>query len=340
LVVEETDLQIPGRGFPFKFTRVYRSQYNYNGVLGHNWDFNYNRRLLLPSLDSETQDILLCSGFARVDRYRFDEVNERYVSPRRLYNELSRNEDGGFTLRERDGFRTNFDDAGVMISQVDRNGNNMEFLYNDLGQLDEVVDTLGRSIRFEYYEEGRLHRVIDFTGRDVVYAYDDRGDLRAVASPIVTGTSTGNDFSEGKIVRYDYSFGFDEQANPLNRFLNHNLVGIADPKGQRYLVNTYGNDPGSYSFDRVIRQRSGNENQFYSFIYAELNADSMESSPNLPRNQTTVIDRNGNRHVTTHNAFGRALTERVFTNRNINPDDADVFVTQHAYNGDGCLRLR
>ena len=337
LVVEETDLQIPGRGFPFKLTRVYRSKYNYNGILGHNWDFSYNRRLLLPALDSQDQDVLLCSGFARVDRYRFDEAGNRYVSPRRLYNQLTMNEDGSFSLRERDGFRTNFDSTGVMVSQVDRNGNTMEFNYNNLGQLEEVIDTLGRSIRFSYYDEGRLHRVTDFSGRSIVYAYDDRGDLRAVASPIVSGTSTGNDFPDGKIVRYDYSFGFDEQADPRNRFLNHNLIGITDPKGQRYLVNTYGTNPESYNFDRVIRQRSGSENQFFTFLYEEMNPGSGSDAPDVPRNRTTVIDRNGNRRITTHNAFGRALVERVQTNRGVNPDDPDDFVTEHTYNGDGEL---
>src|SRR5262249_46046657 len=42
-----TDVSIPGRGFDLTFTRTYRSDVQHAGTLGNNWDFNYDRRLLV-----------------------------------------------------------------------------------------------------------------------------------------------------------------------------------------------------------------------------------------------------------------------------------------------------
>lgn len=46
-VYSATDLEIPGRGLNWRFARKYRSGILYDGPLGHNWEFNYNRRLVL-----------------------------------------------------------------------------------------------------------------------------------------------------------------------------------------------------------------------------------------------------------------------------------------------------
>ena len=43
----EVDLSIPGRGFPWQFSRTYRSGITFDGPLGFNWDFKDNRRLVV-----------------------------------------------------------------------------------------------------------------------------------------------------------------------------------------------------------------------------------------------------------------------------------------------------
>ena len=60
--------------------------------------------------------------------------------------------------------------------------------------------------------------------REVIYTYADNGDLVAVRTPVVTGTSTGNDFPEGKTERYTYSSGFEESE------LNHNILSVTYPE--------------------------------------------------------------------------------------------------------------
>lgn len=333
LVVSETDLRIPGRGFDFVMKRHYRSQFNLNGPLGHNWDFSYNERLLLPASLVPGEKILRCSGRSRVDGYTL-QADGSFVSPDGFFDRMVQNPDGSFTIRNNNGFKTNFMPDGRLASMVDRNGNTMSFAYDANNQLSTVTDTLGRDIQFSFNSVGRLVSVTDFNGRQIRYAYDGNGDLVSVRSPVVTGTSNGNDFINGKITRYEYASGFDPSADPRLEFLNHNLVAITDPKGQRYQVNTYGTDPNAYDFDRVLTQQYGDPGQVFAYTYTELNSGAT-ITPDLPRNQTVEIDRNGNRTVFIHNELGNLLEERVETNRNINPDDPGVFVTTHTYNADG-----
>lgn len=332
-IMTETDLSIPGRGFPFEFKRTYRSQFNFNGPLGHNWDFNYREFLIVPDPTDPNQDILRCSGRSRMDKY-VRNPDGTFTSPDGFYDILTENPDGTFTIRNRNGFKTNFSADGKLASLIDRNGNTMSFTYDTQGVLTTVTDTMGRDIDFTFNDKGRLVAITDFFGRTIRYTYDGNGDLVAVRSPEVTGTVNGNDFPNGKTTRYEYSSGFDATVDPRFDFLNHNLVAITDPKGQRYLVTSYGEDPDSYEFDRVVRQQEGTPDQVHILSYTELNPGG-GTGPNVPRNQTVAIDRNGNRVVSIHNTLGNLLEERVETNRNINPLDPPTFVTTHTYNADG-----
>ena len=334
LRVAETDLRIAGRGFDFILSRTYRSQFNYNGPLGNNWDFSYNERLQLPEAADPDQSVQRVNGHGRIDTYAA-QPDGSFIAPDGFYDELFRNADDTWTIRDRFGFERNFDAQGRLVSHVDRNGNTMSFNYDADDRLVEVIDTLGRRIEFGYYDTGRLASVTDFTGREVQYRYDPNGDLVSVRSPVVTGTSTGNDFPGGKVRRYVYSSGFDEDSDPRLAALNHNLLEIIDGKGQHYLENTYGTDPDAFDFDRVIRQREGGPDQVYTLEYAALNPGVTPVTPDLPRSQTLITDRNGNRRLHVHNANANLLQLRVETNRDVNPDDPDVFVTRHTYNEDG-----
>ncbi len=330
LIIEETDLRIPGRGIDFAFTRTYRSRFNFDGPIGHNWDHNYNERLILTELNG---DILRQTGGGRSDRYR-NIGNGRYRAPAGYYDEINSNPDGTYTLRDRYGYKRHFGGAGRLIGHEDRNGNSLSFGYDEDGQLTLIVDTLGREIILAYGDDARIESVTDFSGRQVRYTYDEMGDLRAVRSPIVENTSTGNDFLNGKVTRYTYSTGFDSTSNPALAYANHNLLTVTDPKGQTYLSNIYENDPSSYEFDKVIQQQFGVEEQLLTFSYIEMNPDA-EINPELQRNRTVVVDRNGNRRELVHNEDGNLVEEWEFTNRNVNSADPDRFGTMHRYNTNG-----
>ena len=63
-------------------------------------------------------------------------------------------------------------------------------------------------------------RLTDFAEREVLYDYDNFGNLISVRTPIVTGTSTGNDFPNGRTERYEY---YSASSDPR---LQHNLRSV------------------------------------------------------------------------------------------------------------------
>jgi len=257
-ILQTVDLEIPGRGFPWKFERTYRSGVLFDGPLGHNWEFNYNRRLFVEADGS----VLRMDGYGRADRYEV--VGGSFKAPVGYYTRLISNADGSFT--EVDRYRTQAvysppDNQGMarMTELRDRYGNRMQFEYNDQSQLVRVIDTLGRSITYSY-QDGRLVTVEDFTGRTLQFGFDEHGDFVAVNSPAVTGTPNGNDFPTGKTTRYLYSGGF-----PADQ-LNHDLLQVIAPnevaagQGTPSIQVVYELDTASPNVGRVLQLTMGGIN--------------------------------------------------------------------------------
>jgi RHS repeat-associated protein len=353
--LRDVDLEIPGRGFNYQFVRSYRNGVTFNGPLGYNWEFNYNRRLVIMGAS-----VLRMDGFNRADEYTLN-PDGSFKAPTGFYTSLVRTSDGGFVEREPGGtmiFYSAPDARGVavMTHVTDRNGNTMRFVYNAQNQLIRVIDTLGRPIEYRYNDQGRLIEVSDFIGRTIRFEYDGNADLVAVTSPAVTGTPTHNDFPQGKTTRYSYSSGFDDET------LNHNLLSITAPNevasgGPARIRVEYDTRPNSPSRDRVLRQTIGgtaapaefNNGQIrfrndarvpaggtISYEYRFLGTAS-EDDFITPVSQTTVTDRNGNRTEYQFNQLGNIVRIREFTNRDIRPSDPEFFETRYEYNQDGKL---
>lgn len=338
LEFSQTDLKIPGRGFDFELKRTYRSKLHFNGRVGYNWVFNYYQLLAIPEAADANQNII--RSMENGLQYTYVANGDgSYTSPNSIFDVLRKNTDSTYTVRRPDGFKVQFNAQGEMTAHIDRYGNTMTFLYDDSERLSRVIDTLGREIVFSYRSDsGHIDTVTDFSGRSVRYFYDQDRNLIAARTPVVTGTPNDNDFVNGKFTQYTYSSGFDSDDAVL-KHANHNLLSVTDAQGNVYLRNVYVNDPDSYQFDKIVEQQYGNESQVFVVTYEELNA-SEELTANLPRNLTTVIDRNGNLVEYTHNFGGMLLEHRQFTNRDVNENDSDVYVTSHEYNDDGLLLLK
>lgn len=335
----QTDLRIPGRGFDFELKRTYRSRLHFNGRLGYNWVFNYHERLIVPEASDSDQNILRSMPNGLQYTYVAN-PDGSYQSPESIFDVLTKSTDGSFTIRKPDGFKKHFNGDGLMTAHQDRFGNTMTFEYDADERLVKVIDTLGRDIVITYRSDsGHIDTVTDFIGRSVRYYYDQNFDLIAARTPVVTGTPNKNDFVNGKFTQYTYSSGFDESVNPELKRANHNLLTVKDAQGNIYLRNVYNTDPTSYQFDRIIEQQYGDQSQVFTASYEALNQNSaaLAITANTPRNKTTLIDRNGNLIEYIHNYGGMLLEERRYSNRDVNPDDPEVFVTRHTYNKDGLL---
>ncbi len=333
------DLEIPGRGFNWKFERKYRSGITFDGPLGHNWEFNYNRRLSVETNGNVTR----MDGSGRADRYEL--AAGRYTPPPGFYTRLVRDADGTFTERDRSGTQVSYrspDSQGIarMTELRDRHGNRMRFEHNAEGQLVRVIDTFGRPVVYRYNSEKRLVEVEDFIGRRVRLEYDRNGDLVAMTSPAVTGTPNGNDFPAGKTTRYRYSSGFSDERR------NHNLLEITAPNeaasgGPPRVKIEYETNPASPNVDRVLKQTIGGVNATgvpaggtisYEYRTAGTAAPNDFSTPVF---QNTVTDRNGNLTEYQFNQLGNIVRGRKFTNRKIRPGDPDFFETRYEYTRDG-----
>ncbi|MCX6929302.1 MAG: DUF6531 domain-containing protein, partial [Verrucomicrobia bacterium] len=338
------DLAVPSRGFSWKMERKYRSGATFDGPLGHNWDFSYNRRLFLTN----NGDAIRMDGYGRADRYAY--TTKGYLAPTGYYTQLTRNQDGTFLERDRHGAKviysgTNSQGLARMTELRDRNGNRMQFQYNNLGQLCRVLDTLGRAYTYRYDAvTARLIAVDDFAGRTIKYAYDINGDLVTVTSPGVTGTPNGNDFPNGKTWHYAYSSGFSDER------LNHNLVAITAPNevaagGQPYLHADYQEDTSSPDVDRIKYLRTLGANTSgvlaggtISYQYQVLGT-SATNDFNTAVFQNTVTDRNGNQCQYQFNRLGNMVRTREFT-RGLRAQEPPFYETLLTYNGDGQVLSR
>jgi RHS repeat-associated protein len=286
-----TDLTIPGRGFPFRFTRAYRSKAESDSPIGYNWDFNYNARII-----SATDYTDYINGLGANERYYRNSTGGFIAAPG-CYNimEYSSVTDT-YTVTERDGTKYKFGHKGTeykLIEIKDRNNNTLVLSYEGSNRLTGITDTLSRYITFTYTAGNKIDYFFDWTGRRVDFTYDGNGDLWRVTSPTTT------EYPQGKTTIYTYSTGQSEAR------LNHNLLTITDPKGNQYLTNYYDN------VDRCYQQTYGTGTFVITYT---------------AQAKVTQQDRNGNIVDYELGLTGNVITETKHT-RNIRPGDPLTYVT-------------
>ena len=359
------DLRIPGRGFDWHQTRVYRNRRDTNTPMGHNWSHPYQDYLLVLSDQS-------IRGFtgpdpgenARGDNWPADPQDpQQYLPPRGFFSTLSQQPQEGvkanggttFLLTSRDGTRREYGQpagaAYYLTAQEDRFGNRMEFFYDDPVRphlLTRAIETLGRTIFYDYYASDdsnpgrwdRLATITDFFDRVISYDYDDAGNLIQATSPAVIATATGNDFPNGKQETYTYSFGHSDPA------LNHNLLSVTRPNENDPNVGlpAEGTPTLQWTYDandRVLTHTIGTEGgpdpdtggAGGTLTY------SYEANPVQPSDfdvtledqavfKTTETDRNGNVRAYWSDDFGNIVRFEHFT-RGLRPDEPDKYLTRY-----------
>lgn len=201
-------------------TLYYNSLDPYTGVLGRGWSHGYE--LLLRELADGS--VLIKKGNG--DRKLYTATAEGYSSPRGDYSVLSKNDDGSFTLKQKEGTAYLFTPAGRFAAIEDRNGNTLSLAYED-GQLVAITDPAGRSTSFSYDALGKLAAVTDPAGR--LYSFQIVDDLLlSMTYPDGHGWSYLYDDRELLIAKIDplgatTQYHFDEQRR---------LVGASDPEGR------------------------------------------------------------------------------------------------------------
>lgn len=310
--IREIDYTLTGRGgMDLDFVRTYKSKIDFLGSLGHGWDHNFNERLLAGPLASRE----LHTGGGAVAVYQKNSDGS-FESPRGHFDELRLLSSGDYILRGRYGEKTHFNKVGRLIRKEDRFGNRLSFEYDLRGHLAKVIDVYLRTLEFSYDDRGLLVKLKDFANREVIYQYNDSQELVAVTTHAVKNTVTGNDFPMGKTTRYSYA------CDPIKRALCHNLLTMTMPNevangGPPVLINYYGEQPGSYSYDKIIKQVYGGTNHTgiaaggeISYQYEAVNQGADSTDLNIIRNRTQIADRNGSITIYEHNIAGAELFKR------------------------------
>jgi len=215
---EITDVAIPGRGLDFKFMRIYRGHSNFLGEFGWRWTHSYAERVLA-----------LKEGYTYVDdrgrKFFFTKKEKGYEAPAGLDAALDISGDK-IVVRFKDGVEKIFEAGGRLFAITDRHGNRIS-LYYEGGLVSRIVDSYGRTVRFYRNALGLIEAIEDFAGRRFSYEYNDARELVRAVAP--SGASTG----DGLATIYEY------ELSAQNDDRTHRIVSITDPKGSRYLENTY-----------------------------------------------------------------------------------------------------
>ncbi|MBL4674279.1 MAG: RHS repeat protein [Arenicella sp.] len=128
-----------------------------------------------------------------------------------------------FTLTKSNGSQQNYDEQGVLKSEVDTNGSTTNYAYYANGELQSVTNTYGHSLNF-VYADNRIASIEDQLGNIYRYTYDAVGNLNRVTFPDVTPIDSDNPFK---------TYHYDDTNNP------NLLTGITDENGDRYATFAY-----------------------------------------------------------------------------------------------------
>ncbi|MDW8265945.1 MAG: FG-GAP-like repeat-containing protein, partial [Gemmataceae bacterium] len=112
--------------------------------------------------------------------------NGTYDAPPGNFSTLVKNPDGSFTQTFPDQRVLQFNTAGRIVSETDRNGNQTRWEYDVQGQLVRWIDPVGLITHFAY-ANGRLTSITDPAGRVTRFEHDAAGNLTRITDP--DGTS-------------------------------------------------------------------------------------------------------------------------------------------------------
>ena len=167
-IYDRTDLEVGGRE-SFAFRRFYNAINAHKGVLGKDWNHNYE--VHLEFTDGEA---VLLREDGKEERFFWEK--DRYLSLFASEGALEK-EENGYTYRTRAQKTYRFDKEGKCLETESLTGSRITFAYEEEApfRLVKVKKETGEFFAFFYDTEGMLERVEDHAGRGVAYKY--QGEL-------------------------------------------------------------------------------------------------------------------------------------------------------------------
>src|SRR5690606_4955198 len=156
-----------------------------------------------------------------------------YHPPQGKASTLTKDVDGSYLCRTKDGTTLDFDTDGKLEQWQNLAGITVDFSYSG-NKLTQVSNSFNRILNLQYDGNDRISNINDGTGRTVSFSYDNEGNLIDYTDP--EGNTTVYGYGEGPglltTIRYP--------ANPANNFVTNEYDALGrvqtqlNPNGQIY----------------------------------------------------------------------------------------------------------
>jgi len=229
-------------------------------IFGYGWTFTYGMKVI------EYADgyIIFYRPDGGVNVYT-PKPDGGYTPPVGIYDTLTKHS-SGYTIRDKNGIKFNFDQYGRLINIQDRNNNETTLTYegladtslssnsnsplqvtptptfhtfyivkkiiadlprHDIFKPTTITDASGRQITFTYGENGKVSYIADPAGRRIYYEYDTSGNLIKVIDP------KGNFFTYTYYPNHDIKTWTDREGNTFTNtyYYNDRVATQTDPLG-------------------------------------------------------------------------------------------------------------
>lgn len=225
------DLSMGDQRSKFAFKRFYNSQNEYEGVLGHDWNHNFEVHLRTYVEENiSCAEVMLEDGKDEV----FAFTEEGYWAPVNATSSVLTETEDHFLYYGENRNRYFFSKEGIYLRQENYAGFGFALEYDEKQKLSKVIRDTGEAFMLEYDDKGYLQSVTDHAGRifccfveggkllrtmrpdeaSYVYGYDDNGKLISVMDPegVITvtneyddeGRTTRQTFPDGSEMKYEY----------------------------------------------------------------------------------------------------------------------------------------
>ena len=316
----ETDITLKGRP-NLSVSRTYNSHDPRVGLLGAGWSMSCDQGLVFtvryePSGGNIQGEYFreYVRRFPNGKRYIYAEQPDgSFVAPG-VFDVVRRQADNTARLERQDGSYSIYGETGQLLTEVDKNGNTINYAYDAQARLTQKSDAHGRFLSYEYNTNGLVSEIQDHTGRGWRYDYDQDANLIAVTDPL------------GGVRRYEYS----QYQPPGDGHTYSHLTRVTDESGvvetevsydgvkvssYRELENTY-----TYQYDPANNQTTKQDSQGSQWVFT-YNETGQYTRIDKPLNRTEIYDRDedslltrfvdasGTEYSYSYNPYGHRLTQ-------------------------------
>lgn len=314
---QETDVRLKGRP-TLAVTRTFNSHDPRAGLLGNGWSMSCDQGLVFnyKYTGGNTSDSFVPQYVRRLPngkRYIYSEQNDGTFMAPGLFDVVTRLDGGKAMLEQRDGSYRIYNTNGNLETEVDRNGNAIQYSYDDQQRLIRKADEYGRSLTYEYNTNGLIATIRDHSGREWRYDYDTDGNLAAVTDP--TGGVRRYDYTvfkpQGDGHTYTHLTQVTDASGIVETSVNYDGTRVASYSEYENTF-TYQYDPANYRTTKTDSQGSQwvftyNETGQYTRIDAPLGR-SVQYDRDEDSLVTRYVDPMGTEYHVTYDEYGNQLT--------------------------------